>query len=235
MIYFIFAKRKNMHLYMKTKNVILTLSALTTCIIMASSCGNMGSKKASNEETVLNDTVITGQELYRENCAGCHGINKEGMPPKFPSMVNIKDKMSKDQVYSSVKNGKILMHAFAGIPDNEVYTITSYLFNEADQQTTFKSSSLTELGKNMVRSNCLSCHHLTVHDSVPASAKILCPLIVPSALVGEAKQPTKEQFYLILKTGPCYMPSFDFLNAKDKEAIWTYLNSLRTKPNGKSI
>lgn len=214
---------------MKTKNVIVTLSALTTFVIMAVSCGNQGNNKTSDDGTELKDTVITGQELFRENCAGCHGIDKEGMPPKVPSLVNIKDKMSKDQVYSSVKGGKVLMHAFADLPDNEIYTISSYLFNEADQQTTVKRNTLAELGKNMVRSNCLSCHHLTVKDSVPASAKTLCPLITPSALVGEAKQPTQEQFYLILKTGPCYMPSFDFLNAKDKLAIWTYLNSLRTK------
>ncbi|MBI4945605.1 MAG: cytochrome c [Bacteroidetes bacterium] len=214
---------------MKIKHGIITLSVVTVFVIVAASCGNFGSNKTSGDETALKDTVITGQELYRENCAGCHRVDRAGTPPKFPSLVNIKDSMNKEQVYGKIKNGKVLMHSFANLPDNEAYTIASYLLNETDQTTTVSSSSLVELGKNMVRSNCLSCHHLTIHDSVPASAKILCPLIVPSALVGEVKQPSQEQFYLILKTGPCYMPSFDFLNAQDKLAIWTYLNSLRTK------
>src|ERR1035437_4426297 len=203
MISYIFAKRK-ISIYMKTKNVIITLSVLTIFVIMIVSCRNSGKNKTSGDETVLKDTVITGQELFRENCAGCHGINKEGMPPKVPSLVNIKDKMNKEQVYNQVKNGKVLMHGFAYLPDNEIYTIASYLFNETDQQTTVKSSTLVEIGKNLVMSNCMSCHHLTVNDSVPASAKILCPLVVPSALVGEKIKVNKEEFYLILKTGPCY-------------------------------
>jgi mono/diheme cytochrome c family protein len=216
---------------MKTKNILLAIFALSAVVVMAVSCGYPGNTKAVDSETASKDTVITGQELFRENCAGCHGINRAGMPPKFPSLVHVKDSMTKEHVYNQIMNGQVLMHGFEYLPPNEINAIIAYLFNEPDQPTTIKSTSLAELGKNLVMSNCLSCHHLTVNDSVPASAKKLCPLMYPSALVGEARKLSKEQFYLVLKTGPCYMPSFDFLNAKDKEAIWTYLNSLRTKPN----
>lgn len=214
---------------MKIKKVIFTIILAASFVIVIFSFKNPGSIKTTAVKPVLKDTVITGQELYRENCAGCHKVSKEGTPPKFPSLVNIKDKMSKEQVYTEIKNGKVLMHGFAYLPDNEITAITSYLFNDAEPHATVKSNSMIELGKNLVMSNCLSCHHLTVNDPAPSSAKTLCPLVEPSALVGEKKQLSKEQFFLVLKTGPCYMPSFDFLNAKDKEAIWTFLNSLREK------
>ena len=210
------------------KNIIFTLFTLTIFVVMIGSC-NSNKNKTADVETSLKDTVITGQELFRENCAGCHGVNREGTPPKFPSLLHVKDTLSKEKVYTQIKKGRVLMHGFSYLPENEINTIIAFLFDEPNQQTTVKISSLSELGENLVKSNCLSCHHLTVKDSLPKNVKAFCPLVDPSALVGEKIKVSKEEFYLILKTGPCYMPSFDFLNEKDKLAIWTYLNSLREK------
>ncbi|MEK6616040.1 MAG: c-type cytochrome [Bacteroidota bacterium] len=216
---------------MKIKKEIFTMFALFAFVSMVVSCGS-GNNNISDlpvqtgDEIVRKDSVFTGQELFRRNCAGCHGLNKEGTPPVFPSLVTIKDKMNKEQIHDQIKNGKGLMISHAHLPDNEISAIIAYLFNEPDAQTVIKNYSSVDLGRTIVMSNCVSCHRLTVNDSLPPNVKVLCPLIEPSALIGEVNPLTLEEFYLVLKTGPCSMPSFNYLTPKDKEAIWTYLKNL---------
>ena len=221
---------------MKTKNKFLTMFVLIIFVMVAVSCGSPDNNTipddkialtpVENNSSAVKDTVFAGQELFRRNCAGCHGVNREGTPPTFPSLIHIKDKMNKEQIRSQIKTGKGLMISHAHIPDNEISAIIAYLFNEPDQQTTVENYSSADLGKTIVMGNCVGCHRLTVNDPPAPNVKTLCPLIEPSALTGEAKPLTLEEFYLILKTGPCYMPSFSYLTAKDKESIWTYLKTL---------
>lgn len=175
------------------------------------------------------DTLVAGQELFRRNCAGCHGLNREGKPPVFPSLLNIKEKMNEEQVSNQIKTGKGLMISHAHLPDNEINSIIAYLFNEPEQQITIDNYSPVDLGKSIVESNCMGCHRLTVNDPLPPNVKTLCPLVEPSAFVGEKKPLTLEEFRLILKTGPCYMPSFAYLTENEKEAIWSYIKTLEER------
>jgi mono/diheme cytochrome c family protein len=172
------------------------------------------------------DTAFTGQELFRRSCAGCHRIDREGKPPTYPSLVYIKDKMSKDEIFYQIMHGKGLMVSHSHLPDNEINAIIAYLFNEPDQQVVIENYKPVTIGKNIVLSNCVSCHRLKEEDPMPHNAKRLCPLVEPSALVTGAHKLDQKKFMLVLKTGPCYMPSFDYLTENDKGAIWSYLKTL---------
>ncbi len=211
---------------MKTIKKVIAICILLCAFILVFSCGSSDSSTKPNEVSEKRDSVYTGAELFRLNCAGCHGLNREGNPPNFPPLIYVKEKMSKDQIHSQVLHGKGLMHSLAHLSDSEVNAIIAYLFNEAEQQKVSENYSSEILGKNIVMSNCVTCHRLSEKDSLPADAKKLCPLVEPSALQTGAKKLNKEQFLLILKTGPCYMPSFDYLNKNDKEAIWSYLRTI---------
>jgi len=50
------------------------------------------------------DAALTGQQLFRFNCAGCHGINKEGILPTFPSLIS--HRLTKEEIRGQIKNGK---------------------------------------------------------------------------------------------------------------------------------
>ena len=41
----------------------------------------------------------SGSALYRDNCAGCHGENRAGHPPEFPTLVGIGDRLT-DGIFS---------------------------------------------------------------------------------------------------------------------------------------
>lgn len=213
---------------MKTKNLIFSMLALTAFIIMAVSVKAINNK-ISDIDITIKDTVVTGQELFRMNCAGCHGLNREGNPPTFPSLVNIKQKLSNEQIRKQIKNGKGLMSPLTNLSDNEINAIIAYLFNEPEQQVAINKFTPTELGRNLVTSNCISCHRLSVNDPLPPNAKAMCSMMEPAPFAGATKRFTKDEFYKILQTGPCYMPSFDFLTASDKDAVWAYLKTLEGK------
>ena len=170
------------------------------------------------------DTVFTGQELFRRSCAGCHRLNREGASPRFPSLVYIKDKMSRDEIHEQILMGKGLMISHSHLPENEIHAIIAYLYDDPDQKVVVENYNKYTLGKNIVLSNCVSCHRLNASDPEPRGAKKLCPDIDPSVLLEGIHNLNKEQFSLILKTGPCYMPSFDYMNQSDKDAIWAFLH-----------
>ena len=109
--------------------------------------------------------------------------------------------MNKEQIRNQIKSGKGLMISHTHLPDNEINSFIAYLFNESDAQTAIENYSSIDLGKTIVMSNCVGCHRLTFNDTPTPNVKILCPLIEPSALTGEYKQLTLEEFIFILKTG----------------------------------
>ncbi len=50
--------------------------------------------KIANDKRV----TVTGEQLFQKNCAVCHGIDRQGKPPVFPSLVTVNERMSKKQV-----------------------------------------------------------------------------------------------------------------------------------------
>lgn len=53
--------------------------------------------------------ALSGKDLFRLNCSGCHGLNMQGNLPTYPSLVNINQKLSRTDVTNQIKNGKNLM------------------------------------------------------------------------------------------------------------------------------
>lgn len=84
---------------------------------------------------VLGSTeAMTGSALYRQNCSGCHRLDKRGSPPEFPSLVNIGSKLSQDQVRSMVRYGGGRMPGFAQLGEGAVNVIVTYLMTGKDVQ-----------------------------------------------------------------------------------------------------
>jgi len=220
---------------MKTKNLIFLMLALTTFIITAVGFAAVNNK-VSNNKVSLNDTLISGQALFRMNCAGCHGLNREGNPPTFPSLINIKQKMSKEQIRTQIKNGKGLMPPHTNLSDKEINAIIAYLFNEPAEEVAIKRVTPTELGRNLVAGNCIRCHRLSVNDPIPPNVEKMW-MMAPAPFAGVTKRFSKKTFYNILQMGPGYMPSFGFLTVTNKDAIWAYLKTLEGKgePKGKTM
>ncbi len=60
-------------------------------------------------------TGSPGEQLYRSQCAMCHGINRAGSPPAFPSLVGITTRMPQKKITGNIRNGNGRMPAFPNI------------------------------------------------------------------------------------------------------------------------
>jgi quinoprotein glucose dehydrogenase len=80
----------------------------------------------------LGTEAMTGSTLYRQNCSGCHRLDKKGSPPEFPSLVNISARLRNDQVRDMVLHGGGRMPPFAQLGDGAVNAIVEYLMSGND-------------------------------------------------------------------------------------------------------
>lgn len=71
------------------------------------------------------------KSLYLNNCASCHGDNREGAPPTFPSLVDIGKRRSRDDLIKLVREGSGRMPAFDYLEKN-VDEIVDFLVTGRD-------------------------------------------------------------------------------------------------------
>jgi quinoprotein glucose dehydrogenase len=68
-----------------------------------------------------------GEGAYRTQCAGCHGMDLKGSPPMFPSVADLKARMSEAELADVIKNGRGRMPAFGNLPPATIANLVSYL------------------------------------------------------------------------------------------------------------
>ena len=70
-----------------------------------------------------------GALLYRKNCTSCHGLERQGNPPVYPSLVNVgKDD---DEIRSILRQGKGIMPAFPQFSSRDINALVAYLKSDA--------------------------------------------------------------------------------------------------------
>ena len=68
-----------------------------------------------------------GARVYQSQCAVCHGVNRAGSPPAFPSLVNLRGHTSEADVIDRIRNGKGRMPAFPNLTGPDLEALLSYL------------------------------------------------------------------------------------------------------------
>ena len=71
---------------------------------------------ASYSDTVMHPKVaaqIDGKKLASQNCASCHGKDRKGDPPNFPSLADLATRMPKEAALTKVMQGSGRMPAFS--------------------------------------------------------------------------------------------------------------------------
>ena len=80
-----------------------------------------------------NDTGrSTGKSVYLRECAACHGDNRQGSPPQFPSLVDLAQRMSPADFAVLVRKGGGRMPAFAGLQREAIDAIAKYVYDGED-------------------------------------------------------------------------------------------------------
>ncbi|WP_277477774.1 PQQ-binding-like beta-propeller repeat protein [Catalinimonas alkaloidigena] len=78
------------------------------------------------------DMVVLGKSVYQANCMGCHGADLQGsnFHGNAPELVNVKQRLSHQEIATLVKEGRGSMPSFAFLNDAQIDAITSYLLGE---------------------------------------------------------------------------------------------------------
>ena len=74
----------------------------------------------------------SGRALYLASCASCHHADLTGTPPDFPSLVNIGDKLSEDEIHTLVRQGRGRMPAFSRLSREEMGALVHFLLTGED-------------------------------------------------------------------------------------------------------
>ena len=73
-------------------------------------------------------------KAYAQRCAGCHGADRKGTPPEFPSLVGIGERHSEEEVMAVIRKGNGRMPAFANLKAEEITAITRFLTKGEDKE-----------------------------------------------------------------------------------------------------
>ena len=68
-----------------------------------------------------------GATVYQGQCAACHGVDRKGSPPAFPSLVDYQQRLTDAQVTTIIHNGKGRMPAFPNVADARLVALLDYL------------------------------------------------------------------------------------------------------------
>ncbi len=121
-----------------------------------------------------------------------------------------------------INKGKAQMPAFPHLSQKEKDALIAFLFEGKEESV---ESLIDNLGERIFKSNCASCHRATTNDAKPLNIRMM----EPAPLAGASKRFKKEEFFRILETGVCYMPSFNHFTSEEKEELYSFVKSLEGK------
>lgn len=177
------------------------------------------------EDNTTRSSSVSGSELYKNNCASCHGADLSGKPPTFPSLVDIEKRMSKEDVMTLLETGRKVMPSFSMLSKQEREAIAGFLYGEKTTASVETQLTPLEKGKQLFVANCASCHKLQPDDPTPLGRQDWGRTPVDLASINTWV--SKESFNKILNMGPCYMPSFSYLSSKEKNSIYQFLSIVK--------
>lgn len=88
-------------------------------------------KKVDAEQEARDMTVFDqGKSLYITYCVACHGRDKNGDEPNYPSLIGLKNRMSREAALDKIRKGGGKMPAFASVVKGKEKGIIAFLYEK---------------------------------------------------------------------------------------------------------
>lgn len=72
--------------------------------------------------------IPVGLSVYSLNCSACHGSDRAGQGhSNMPSLINVDQRLTDEEIKTTIKDGKGVMPAFTHLSDEEVEQVIAYL------------------------------------------------------------------------------------------------------------
>jgi quinoprotein glucose dehydrogenase len=72
--------------------------------------------------------------LYQSQCSVCHGENRAGSPPQFPSLIGITTRLDSNSIAATIRNGKGRMSGFPNLSEDQLQALGDYLATGESRQ-----------------------------------------------------------------------------------------------------
>ncbi len=176
-----------------------------------------------------------GADAYQSQCAVCHGTNRAGSPPAFPSLIGVEKRLTDQQITDVVWHGKGRMPSLPNLSPDLVVAVIRYLKASPVVWSNASRSDKAELASAqaaLVRSDtiagaaayqerCAICHgdHL---EGIPPSFPML---------LGIGQRLSVEQTVTLIHEGKGRMPGQPAIQGAELDALLRYLGvDLTAKP-----
>ena len=167
-----------------------------------------------------------GEQVYRDQCAICHGVDRGGAPPAFPSLAGIENRMTVEKIAQIIHQGTGRMPSFPGIAGDHLQALIDYLRADAAAPATMERSTTTPVqpanadtaGAIAYREHCAICHgdHM---EGMPPS--------IPS-LKGVGNRLSASQIVELVHKGKDRMPPMPNLVGSELQALLMILGARST-------
>jgi mono/diheme cytochrome c family protein len=119
---------------------------------------------AGQKDPAVHPATNAGAVAYAENCAICHGENREGILPGFPPLTGIKHQMSDQQIAALIHDGKGRMPPFPEMPRDQLTSLLNFLGTTPVVRASLTArnglvlSPEAAAGGALFQQNCAFCH-----------------------------------------------------------------------------
>lgn len=190
-----------------------------------------------------------GAQVFKANCAACHGQNRQGTPPLFPSLIGVGKRLTVQQEEKIIHNGRGQMPPFPNLQKQELASLL-YFLNDG-KMATAKSTSASDAhmasptvpvapavvhvasgplatGGSLFQQNCAFCHG---RDAAGGESG---PDLTRSKLVATDRRGDKisEVVRNGRTEGDKKMPAFKFSDS-EMDAIVAFIHDQTRKANAK--
>jgi glucose dehydrogenase len=166
-------------------------------------------------------TGNVGEQVYKDQCALCHGIDRSGSPPAFPSLIGIDKKLTAAKIAETVHRGTGRMPSFPNIADDRLRALLDYLRSETDSSAKKELASTPDqaaepgnaVGATVYARRCAICHGDKREGIAPSF-----PM-----LIGIGSRMSESQVAELIHQGKGRMPPMPKLQGEELKALLEFL------------
>jgi len=150
----------------------------------------------------LSSAHSPGEALYQSQCAMCHGMDRGGSPPAFPSLVNVTNRLPNEKIVSTIQHGVGRMPSFPDIKGDHLESLLAFLRNAgaaapprelvavpAAEHT--QTAAGDPAGAKVYAEQCATCHGPKLEGIQPAPSLVGIGARMNAAQVSEVVQKGK--------------------------------------------
>lgn len=106
-------------------------------------------KIEDNNESKGSNASNDGRKLYMTYCSVCHKADLKGEEPLYPSLLNVKNRLTENEVLTRIQEGAGKMPPFKHILNGKEKAIIDFLFGRDQQRRTQKDYDVEEMKRNL--------------------------------------------------------------------------------------